>query len=208
MSKDSPIGNRPIIDPIYCVYFYYVKYDKTKPTEIKLYYYSDDNDRIRDEIDLRQILKKLARNAKVLNVGDFAPPPCGYNFSTVPWRRRSYLAILAEGNDHEFSKASDVDLDYEGKDKKYNHSFFNADLMEIDLSDDNSGYNVSVFYCVNLMRHVSGRDIRDGESEKYSVTLFPGTKKMKCYGRDDGGTNQGGPIPPLVKKQARARKPA
>lgn len=199
MNKESVIRDITVTQPIHCIYFYYVKYNKEERPVVKLYYQADEDTRIRDEVDLRRIIKVLARNAIE---GDFAPPPCGDSFGKVPWRRRSYFVLLVEGLDCELSDPSDVSIAFQ-ECEEVNHSFFNARLMDIDLSDDNSGAMVTVFHCVNLMRHKTGRDMRGGEREKYLVDILPDSDRRVRFEDDDGGTNQGGPIPPIIDFAAR-----
>lgn len=195
MSTDSVIVDRAVNRPIHCIYFYYLKYPTQEEQEadptITLYYEANDTTPIRTESELHHLIKKLSLNALI---GDYAPPPCGSGFGQVPWRRRSYFVLMTNDLEHGFPSPAAVSIDYEGGEDE-NHSFFNARTAEIDLSDNGSGPKVSVFYCVNLMKHVSGRDIADGEHEGYAIAFNPHGDLQLQF--DDGGTNQGGPIPPL-----------
>lgn len=195
MSTDSVILDRAVNQPIHCIYFYHLEYPAQEEQQagprITLYYEANDTTPIRNEGELHGLIKKLSRNAVT---GDCVPPRCGNGFGQVPWRRRSYFVLMTDDLRHSFPGPTSVAIDYEGGETE-NHSFFNARTAEIDLSDNNSGIKVSVFYCVNLMKHVSGRDMQDGEREGYAITL--GTRSGHELRFDDGGTNQGGPIPPL-----------
>jgi hypothetical protein len=195
MSTDSVIIDRPVNRPIHCIYFYYLKYPAPEEQQedpiITLYYDANDTTPIRTEGELHGLIKKLSRNAVM---GDYGPPPCGDGFGQVPWRRRSYFVLMTNDLEHSFPNPAAVSIDYEhGEDE--NHSFFNARTAEIDLSDNNAGAMVSVFYCVNLMKHKSGRDMEDGDRERYAVNFH--TRSGRELRFDDGGTNHGGPIPPL-----------
>lgn len=191
----SIIRDIPINHPIHCVYFYYLKFpdseEQQQGPEIRAYYYFEESEPIRDEVDLRRILKMLGRNA---GIKDYAPPP--FDANETPWRRRSYLAVLVDGPSHALSDVRDIVINFEDGVEEFSHSFFNARLMEIDMSVDNSGALINVFHCVNLMRHRSGRDMHDGEREPYHLSFRP-TGELRLLD-DDGGTNQGGPIPPFT----------
>lgn len=195
MSTESIIRDIAVNRPIHCIYFYYLKYPEDGSPQFRVYYQSDETTPIRNEAELKQLIKKLARNAKV---GDFVPPHCGTSFRSVPWRRRSYIVIFVDDERHAISDPSDVSIDFEERREEVNHSFFNARVMEIDLSDDESGAMITVFHCHNLMRHKSGREMKDEDfPERYTVVVHRDCDRMLVFD-EDGGTNQGGPIPPFI----------
>jgi hypothetical protein len=198
MSDPSLITDRPLDGPIHTIYFYYLQYPRdgnqqTRPT-ITVYYQFDETTPIRDEADLRRLIESLTMNARA---ADFVPPPCGYSFSAVPWRKKSYFVVLLDDPELKFSNEYAVNIDFEERLEEFNHSFFNARKLDIDLP---RGEKITAFCCVNLMQHKEGGDLIDGQSERYRVVLTPVDNQVRRYGKDgdDGGTNQGGPIPPMI----------
>ena len=187
----STIGKREH-DHLHCIYFYYVKILDGK-TDITAYYHFDENTPIRDKPDLIRIVRQLGQNARI---PDHAPPPCGTGFSAVPWRRKSYFVVLIDHKTHIFENEKSFNIVFKDGKEKENHSFFNAQKLNIDLSYNSSGDMVTAVCCVNLMRHVSGRDLQGKETEPYSVSLSPKGLPMLHYRNGTGGTNQGGPLPP------------
>lgn len=186
-------------DHLHCIYFYYLQYiqeeqDQEPVPNLCVYYHFDEDTPIRDRQDLMRLVRKLGENARA---GDFAPPPCGHSFSAVPWRRKCYVVILLDDQVHKFPDPGAFNIDFKDRVEEDNHSFFNARKLDIDLSGNGSGDMVTAVCCVNLMQHKDGRDMEDyDDPEKYRVDLRPDGPVMLRFRDDDGGTNQGGPIPP------------
>lgn len=177
-------------DNLHCVYFYYVKFNGTA-FEMKSYYYFDEDTPIRNDHDLITIIGKLAINAKR---GDFAPPPFGTTISAAPWRRKSFMVILMDDNQHQFPNEDALIIDCLEVAEEINHSFFNARKLDINLA----GNAVTALCCVNLMQHRDNRNMEDRDPpERYEVKYRPNGPRASGV-RDDGGTNQGGPLPPPI----------
>jgi hypothetical protein len=174
-------------DPLYCIYFYYIRYDGGQGSSMNVYYDFDKHEPIKSKADLVKRATALAENAMK---GDFAPPPCGHSFAAVPWRRKSYLVFLLDDPVLNFPGKEALSLEFQDSQAEtVNHSFFNADKWDITAM----GRQVTVLSCVDLMQHKSGRPMMDGEVETYTVDLSLSHNRTV---RGDGGTNQGGPIPP------------
>lgn len=199
MSKDSTITNRPINDPIHTVYFYYIEYGidtNHNPTHnISAYYYTNDDVPVTDGQRLCDVVTSLARNAKR---HDFAPPPFAKSITKdVPLRKRSYLAIFAYGGDQGLNDENDVVINFEDREENENHSFFNAQMIDIDL-EGNGSHELKAFCCTNLMLKEGGNELGIGEREPFTIIIHPGGAKPMIFdGPEGGGTNQGGPIPPI-----------
>ncbi|WP_395614332.1 hypothetical protein [Allosphingosinicella sp.] len=193
MSTESIIRDRPSVAAIHTIYFYYIYYPLGNPQAdpvMRVYYQHDHSTPIKDEDDLKGLVSSLAWNARI---GDFVPPPCGSSFSSVPWRKRAYIVLMVDDPVHKFSDTDNVTIDFTGFPEEVNHSFFNARLMTIDAG----GEELTAFYCTNLMLNMQDRELQFGEFEKFHFTIRPPKNRALLY-RDDGGTNQGGPIPPLI----------
>jgi len=186
----SLISDIALRDPLHCIYFYYVQQDAAG-LGVRVYYHFDEDTPIEDGQALMKLIEKLGANARL---GDYAPPPCGHSISSVPWRRKSYLVVLLDDPVLKFPDKDALQITFRGDPHEaVNHSFFNAQKLYVDLPGDHAGQVVTALCCVNLMQHKDGRNMKDEDDpEEYSISVIPGGPLR----RDDGGTNQGGPIPP------------
>lgn len=186
---------------IHTIYFYYMTYpeggDESQPV-VKVYYHHNPDRPIDPNEQLIGHIKELALNAKV---GDFLPPCCGQSFSAVRWRKKSYFVILLDDPVDRFADGNGISIQFteEQEEGAANHSFFNARALDIELPWG----TVTALCCVNLMQSSHGGDLGDDQIERFNLDIRSNARMLHIDAGagfedgDDGGTNQGGPIPPF-----------
>lgn len=183
------------------VYFYYVTLSNLETTR---HYFYSSGDRKIYKSEIPEIVRALGRNVtKKYEAPPFHREGFANDCKTMTWRRKSYFVLLL---DKPYAAAHFADKngvafnsDYTNKD---NYSFFDAENLEIDLSDNEDGSDIrSAFVCINHMKG-HGTTIDVGQAEqcyKFSLNLEGTDTKLRGYrAPDSGGTNMGPPVPPPV----------
>jgi len=211
----------------YSMYFYYVRINSDGRLVIDHYFYVDG-----DEIDpktwkpiphneqgLRDIVTKLAMNARPLRKGDTRLRNPGLkkkgNFARTKWDRKSYIAIyFDEANWSLRKKASGSGesavtfvVDDGVKRGTPNHSFFDAIDLKITMPINRKPFGRtderSAIVFVNHMKaDEEGRELGDDERQEFAFKIILDVKSdvaddpPTVFIIDPGGENGGPSVPP------------
>jgi hypothetical protein len=112
----------------------------------------------------------------------------GTGISSIPWRHKSYLAIVLEGREYTIDRDGGLTLEYADGG---NHSFENIRYI--------SPADASGAYCENHFRKENGRPWDLCEQETFGVDLQYADRdghRHECHrSHNESGTNTGPPIP-------------
>ena len=167
----------------HCIYYYH--FTPTAGVYDTKAYYVERQAPI-SKSDLLKIVESLAINA---HEGDFVPPPCGGNMRSFSWRRKSYLVVLLDDPNSKFKKKDEGGA----AEIKDNHTFFDGEDFEVNVSRRGQPQKRSAFWCINHMMDSSEQDLGVGVSERFEFEFNDG--RAPFY-PSDSGTNVGPPVGP------------
>jgi hypothetical protein len=177
---------------VYAIYFYHVKITGGGALDVTAYHHCQYSPLNRQTLVLA--VTEMARNARTK---DFAWPPCGKGFNAIPRRRKGYFAVVLDDPAEKLAEDGAIAF-YDGSGKPSRHNFSDAFNFEVDVGPPGSpGGRLSAVVCLNRMKSKkSDGDLAKGEAEDFQLELFYGSKKRRGPPYEDGGTNQGPPVPP------------
>jgi hypothetical protein len=182
------------------IYYYHISFDNNGVRTVRNYYYSAGKDKIHyDEVP--QIVRFLALNARN---DDYVPPSHGSDMGDV-WRRKSYLVVLLDHPTMKLNAGGALVVKTDGAGFP-NHTFFDAQDLDIDVSPSGNGRTLrSAICCKNHMkRNDAGDDLKKPsngtvDSQEFEFRLYySGRSRLVFDFYDSGGTNNGPPAPPPV----------
>jgi hypothetical protein len=191
------LGNDPFKKKPHVMYFYYFGFKTNGIPDIQ-HYYRDNGAQPIEDNQLPGVIRNLALNARD---GGQSPPQIGKDFENILWRKKSYFVILIDSPSWNLIKDRALVFNPE-KGSVPNHSFFDGEDFDIDVSKDGDGSEMrTAICCINHMKkNENGDDIHknpDGTPERqrfvftliYNLLGYPSTV-------DPDGTNMGPPNPP------------
>lgn len=182
------------------IYYYHIKFVRDGVLGIK-WYYHDNGDTPILYTKMRDYITPLAKNG---HAGGQSPAPIGRGLDNMEWHRKSYLVFLMDNKNWRFVKFEDGEVAIacvSGPGHTDNNTFFDADDIEIDVSEDGTGeFRSAVFFINHMKKNAQGDDLTASDSQPFKFTMafriIDDTGDTAPAWIDPDGTNLGPPQSP------------
>jgi hypothetical protein len=183
------------VEPV-SIYLYYIQ---LQPRVERAYYYFDFYEKPFTEAELMDELTELVANA--FHNGT-TPPSIGSTLSDLKWRRKGHVVIAVDAGGAYVDPGTPLTL--KGKatrgDNDGTHTFGGVKYAKVSVHIDAANTKeIEIIYSYNDMQSYGAsppRDLIEGETETFELTVTPKSGPVALWVPDSGGTNMGPPVPP------------